>query len=385
MREVREFRVSESELEATLVKFQKIVERGSSKGLEGGFKILGVQDVVEKSSEGIEYYWKVIQVECEPVKFSGWEFLSVAEVEQGVVLTRGIGSAEEVKPSQVRVGYCDHCQTSRSRKKYIFVKNESGEIKQVGSSCVKDFLGWEFVPSQLLQWSNLEEIGRGTSAPRWPSTVSVAAVALLATAKSGYKSAKSHGEQGSTKYEVLEILNPDSQYGKLLRRGYGITFPLTEQQLSKGQELVAFAQSFEGDSAYAENLRAVASLPYQTFSTIGVFVSSIIAKQKLEGQDQKTVKVYKSEQIAPVGERVEIQVTVLSKKAIETPFGISMLWVFESGDYKVKWFDSGYSFDAEVGEELTIKGTIKGADEYQGTFSTLVSRVKKVEKALIAK
>ena len=187
MREVRTFRVDSESVNSTLAKFHKIANRGKSKGLEGGFKVLGITNETVKDSEGIEYEYTAIEVECEPVKFAGWEFLAVAEIEQGVVLTRGIGSAQEVKPSEVQVGYCAHCGTTRQRKKYIFVKNESGEIKQVGSTCVKDFLGWEFTPTYLQSWEEFEEYAKPT-APSGISTVAVAAVALAVVAKEGYKS-----------------------------------------------------------------------------------------------------------------------------------------------------------------------------------------------------
>lgn len=379
MAEVRTFRVSQEEAEVTLAKFQKIASRGKSKGLEGGFKVLGIADEIV-TSDGIQYQYKVIEVECEPVKFAGWEFLAVAEIEQGVVLTRGIGSAEEIKPSQVQVGYCAHCGTTRSRKKYIFVKNEAGEIKQVGSTCVKDFLGWEFTPSLLPVWDSFEESSR-FSGFSGVDTSSVAIVALAVVAKEGYKSAKQFGYEGSTSRTVWELLT-DTKFRANFGSVYGITSNPSEEQSTKAKELIEFAQNFQGESAYAENLRATASLTYQTHKTVGLFVSAIIAKQKAEEQEiaKKTAKTYKSEQFAETGKRVEIEVTVLGSKVIESDWGSSTLWTFESGDYRFKWFESGYSFNAEIGETVKVKATIKGLEEYQGQFSTKLSRVARVEK-----
>lgn len=385
MREVRTFKISEGNADATLAKFHKIASRGKSKGLEGGFTVLGISDEIYKDSDGVEYQYKVIEVECEPVKFSGWEFLAVAEIEQGVVFTRGIGSSEEVKPSQVVVGYCDHCQTTRARKKYIFVKNETGQIKQVGSTCVKDFLGWEFAPTFLQDWSEFEEYASLSSGPSGIDTLSIATAAVAVVAKDGYRSASQFGYSGSTAFTVSEIFKFGSkdEYTRNLKRYYEIeTF--SDEQKAKGQELIDFAKTFAGDSAYAENLRAAAGLQYQSSKTIGIFVSAIIAKQKAEEQEvaKKTAKVYKSEQYAETGERVEIEVTALSSRVIESEWGSSTLWTFESGDYKFKWFDSGYKFTADIGEVFKIKATIKGLDEYQGQYATKLSRVARVDKKL---
>lgn len=386
MREVRTFRVAEASAEITLAKFHKIANRGKSKGLEGGFKILGITDEIVKS-EGVQYQYKVIEVECEPVKFAGWEFLAVAEIEQGVVLTRGIGSAQEIKPSEVKVGYCEHCQTTRARKKYIFVKNAIGEIKQVGSTCVKDFLGWEFAPTFLQDWAEFEQYASLSSGPLGIDTLSIATAAIVVVAKDGYKSTK-FGYEGSTSNTVSDIFRfgAKDSYTAQLRKHYGLE-QFTEEQKAKGQELIEFAKAFAGDSAYAENLRATAGLEYQTSKTIGLFVSAIIAKQKAEEQEiaKKTAKVYKSEQFAETGKRVEIEITVLSSRVVESDWGSSTLWTFESGDYKFKWFDSGYSFSAEIGESFKIKATIKGLEEYQGQFATKLSRVARTkEKELVS-
>lgn len=378
MREVRTFTVSEESLEPTLKKFNQIASRGKAKGLQGGFTILGVTDTVHES-DGIKYFYKAIEVECEPVKFAGWEFLAVAEVEQGVVLTKGIGSGAEVKPSQVKVGHCDHCQTIRARKNYIFVTNEAGEIKQVGSTCVKDFLGWEFTPS-LPFWGDFDqEVAKSGATYNGVATEIVAAVALMLVAKEGYKSAKTFGYGDSTGYNTLEVLNPiDSEYRRNLRTFYGITFPLTDDQFAKGQELIEFAKTFAGDSAYAENLRAVATVPFQNNKTVNLFVSAIIVKQKEAEKALETKKEFKTDQYAPTGDRVELTLKVVGSREIAGFNGTTTIWTFEGGDYRFKWFDSGYTFNAEIGDELKVKGTIKGLDEYKGLYSTLLTRVKKI-------
>ena len=114
--------------------------------------------------------------------------------------------------------------------------------------------------------------------------------------------------------------------------------------------------------------------------------SAIIAKQKAEEQEvaKKTAKVYSTEQYAETGKRIEIEVTALSSRVIESDWGSSTLWTFESGNYKFKWFDSGYTFNAEIGEVFKIKATIKGLDEYQGQFATKLSRVARVKNKELA-
>lgn len=377
---MREFRISSVNMEKTLAKAQKIAERGKRKGLSGGFacRIESREEIVN----GIVYEYPVLIIEGETVKYNGYKFLAVAEVIEGQVLTRSIAGSTEIKPSDVKVGYCEHCQTNRARKSVLFVQHEeSGAIKQVGSTCIKDFLGWEFSATALVTEQDFEEEFGGNFGVGFSGigTLSVATLAIKVVKDIGYI-------KEITKDTVLNYFFGSYSRKAELEKIYGTEF--SEAEKAEGQALIEFAQKFEGDSSYAQNLRAVAQLRYQRYDTIGIFISAIKAQQRLIEQEiaKETAKVYKSEQIAPVGERVELPVKVLSSNTFETQFGSTTLWTFESGDYKVKWFDSGYSFRAEIGDEFIIKGTVKGSDEYKGTFSTLLSRVKKVEvKELVSK
>lgn len=371
---MREFRISSVDVEKTLAKAQKIAERTQRKGLSGGFTCR--IESREEITNGIAYEYPVLVIEGESVKFNGYKFLAVAEVIEGQVLTRSVAGGTEVKPSEVKVGYCAHCETTRARKNMIFVQHEeSGVIKQVGSTCVKDFLGWNFSPSALVTEEDFAEEFESSYSGGFSGigTLAVATLAIKVVKDIGYI-------KEITKGTVLNYFYGSYSIKSELEKTYGTTF--TEVENAEGQALIKFAQNFEGDSSYAQNLRAVAQLKYQRYDTIGIFISAIKAQQKLIEQEiaKATAKVYKSEQLAPTGERVELAVKVLASNTFETQFGSTTLWTFESGDYKVKWFDSGYSFNAEIGDELIIKGTIKGSDEYKETFSTLLSRVKIVEK-----
>ena len=151
----------------------------------------------------------------------------------------------------------------------------------------------------------------------------------------------------------------------------------TDDHVTKAYELIEYGKTFEGDSAYAENVRVVSSLQYQTHSTVGILISIIKAKQKAtEIEIAKAEQpVYKSEQFAPTGERVEIPVKVLAENTFETAYGWTTLYTFSNGEYQFKWFSSS-NHSIQVGDEIKIKGTIKGSDEYKGTFSTVLTRCK---------
>ncbi len=374
---MREFRISEIGVEKTLAKAQKLAQRAQKKGLSGGYQVR-----IEKrfeESEGISHEYQVLVIEGEPVKFNGWQFIGVAEFVEGKAITKTIAGGCEVKPSEVKVGYCEHCQKVRARSTVIFVQNEEGKVCQVGSSCVKDYIGWQFSASYLPTEETFEEEFGGYSGNGWTghSTVGVLAHAITQVEKGGYLPS---GSGISTKSLVWEYLGGGFHAKNNWKEYVGVN--PTEVEYEKARELIEYGKNFKGESSYAENVRVVCGLEYQTYSTIGILVSIIRAKQKSQEQEiaRQEAKVYKAEQFAPTGERVELEVTVLSENTFETQFGWTTLYTFASGEYQFKWFASSGT-NLQVGDKAVIKGTIKGSDEYKETFSTLITRCKVLQIA----
>jgi len=369
---MREFRISEIDVEKTLIKAQKLASRGQKKGLEGGFKV-SIQSRTEVA-EGITKEYSVLVIEGEPVKYNGWQFVGVAEFIEGKALTKSIAGGVEIKSSDVQVGYCEHCKKVRSRSKVIFVKNgDSGKLSQVGSTCVKDFLGWEFNASALVTEEDFQEEFGGFSNGGFSGfdTLSVLALAVCAVEKVGYVPS---GSGLSTKEIVWEKLN--GGFHGLNKWKEIIGQEVTDAHREKAKELREFGKGFEGDSSYAENVRLVSGLTFQKYNTVGILVSLLKAAQR-QAEAKAEKKVYKSEILAPVGEKIEVEVTVLSENTFESQFGLTTLYTFESGEHQLKWFSSR-GLNVEVGSKFTLKGTVKGVDEYKGAFSTVLTRCKAV-------
>ena len=119
---------------------------------------LGVPEIVltEGAPEDREQDLKVVRyipvsIEGAAPIVGGYKFIAVLDhiPEVGTVIRALPGE-------QIGVGYrdappnCDHCQSNRKRKDTYLVRNEdTGDIKQVGSSCLKDFLGGHASPEAL--------------------------------------------------------------------------------------------------------------------------------------------------------------------------------------------------------------------------------------------
>lgn len=79
------------------------------------------------------------------VKLAGWSFLATLDHELGEdnTVVRMVPGAEGQLPTDYRHrgNVCDHCKRATPRKATYVVKHEDGRLCQVGSTCIRDFLG----------------------------------------------------------------------------------------------------------------------------------------------------------------------------------------------------------------------------------------------------
>ncbi|NBR26327.1 MAG: hypothetical protein EBU08_21595, partial [Micrococcales bacterium] len=94
---MREFRISEVNVDKTLARAQKIAQRGQKQGLSGGFKV-SIQDRVEIIN-GVECQYKVLVIEGEPLKYQGWEFIGVAEFIEEQIILHGFSDENPIQVS----------------------------------------------------------------------------------------------------------------------------------------------------------------------------------------------------------------------------------------------------------------------------------------------
>jgi ssDNA-binding Zn-finger/Zn-ribbon topoisomerase 1 len=232
---MREFRISEVNVDKTLARAQKIAQRGQKQGLSGGFKV-SIKERVEEI-KGVECQYQVLVIEGEPLKYQGWEFIGVAEFVEEQIILHGFSDENPIQISDIKKGYCDHCQKVRNRGKVIFVKSESGKLSQVGSSCVKDFIGWAFYASALVTEEDFAEEFEGYNfgGVSAINTVGIIAHAIKAVSKVGYVKSS---EGVSTKDLVWGVLKNIPHYNEIWAK-YEIG-EAGEAEYEKARQLIEF-------------------------------------------------------------------------------------------------------------------------------------------------
>jgi hypothetical protein len=379
--------LSPGEYEATVEKLRKINIRAAKRGFNGKLEVIADR-VERKSTNALGMEITEIGYETTitgtPPSYQGWRFLATLDwdAEAGLIVRTAPG-VDSVNREGLREGWCEHCKTIRNRRKvYLVGSNVDGREIQVGSTCIKDFLGWNATPVFLSSESVQEEIdsylsGGGYVEQRW-TIESVLAAAWAAIQVNGYQPASSYGQ--TTKGVVLTILNPHTVWDRKLVEEYR---PYIEKSAAQAEIIRNWILSdeFKGESDYVLNLKAVASSKTASARNVGLLASAPQTWAKAQERDlirRKEQGDLVNEFGADPGTKVELKVKVKSIRGIESAWGTSTLYVLEGEDRKVyKWFSTNAAL-GETADDTTylIKGTVKKHEEYNGNKSTVLTRCK---------
>jgi hypothetical protein len=136
------------------------------------------QETDEKTGE--VFYSHIISVNGSSPKINGYTFIAkidhlVTDAGEQENILHSVPGNEEISLKNYRTvdAQCDHCHINRNRNSTYLLQSEIGTMKQVGSTCLKDFLGYRS-PEALAEMAELlfslhEECAYGEEDERAPS------------------------------------------------------------------------------------------------------------------------------------------------------------------------------------------------------------------------
>lgn len=397
-------RLTAAEYFATAEKFAKINERAEKRGFTGRLEIKGekvivttVDDITGLETSEVHYD---AEVAGEAPSYGGWTFLARidtlpagANAEAAFTIATAPG-VEHVDRSVVNPGACDHCKADRARKHTMLVRNdETGQIVNVGSTCIKDFLGWDanvvFIFSDDAE-REIEDVRRMSFSPLY-TVDTVIRYAYAATRAFGWVPASVFDSKPTADWvrAALGMFRPTPAEARELRR----MREFADEAVAKAEVIKAWILSdeFSGQSTYVDNLKVAAGLEHVTSRQIGLLASAPSAYTRhLETEADRKAREARwaaekeatkgSEYIANVGDKkVRVEGEISAIRYIEGQYGTTVLYTITTAEGNlVKWFASREALGEETGVQVTIEGTVKAHDEYQGVKSTVLTRCKAV-------
>ena len=318
-------------------------------------------------------------------KLAGWEFL--ASIDHS---NKELGNLVRVLPGKTVAAHyrhvgsdCDHCKVNRFRRDTFVVENtDTHEVKQVGRSCLKDFLGHEN-PEKIAKLAELlgyaDEVARGYRNSQGGDRryidleTYLAHVAKLVRERGYYVTRKMAQEKDmdSTAGSALSLMN----YTRKVVEEYP-----TEDDYQLANAAIDWAQNLGEDGKilndYEHNIHVIAASGAIEFRSTGFAASIVNAYYREHGLYEKRNKI-DSQFVGVIGERLEADVEVNLVKAIEGAYGWTYLHKMVTPDGNLFTTFASKKL-ADEGQKVHIKATVKNHEEYKGMKQTIVTRVKVV-------
>jgi len=397
------FEVLTSKLHGFEKQMARLARKAGKLGVAAPAYTVGEARYVERRDEhDRKYMVEIVPVEVTPVvvKIPGWEFLATLEhLEGGETLLRAL---VEGVPAEYRIAppWCDHCRLERKRNDTYLVRSETtGEVKQVGRSCIADFLGHDN-PEHLaalaeyaaaVNGADEDGWGEGTGGEPVAEVLTFLSVATSLARLEGYKSRKMVSEDKAsmtTAATVMEVLFPVGNHWK--KEAPKVLAAVTEDDRATAQASLDWILGLEGEvNDFLHNVRAVVRTGGVRGRTAGYAAALTVAYAREMGRLKERAERPESHHVGTVGEREVFTLTVGKVVPLETAWGMSYLYLMtDAAGNDFKWFGSNANL-GKVGETVTIKGTVKAHEEYKGRKQTQLTRcaayVEKPKKVRVKK
>lgn len=370
-------------------KIESLNRRLEKAGVEGRFTYT-IDYNVETDPETLqEYRVAYITLNSTRIKHNGWSFVGKIE---------NIGADGEnefiystMKGESIQGNYdvdqmkCDHCGKTRHRNNTYIIKDEEGNYKQVGSNCLKPFMGvspnlWAYDPDYLKEKLAEPDFGPGVFRPgdRVVGLEDLVATTLALT-DGGKKYVGSNGDS-PTKYAVTNFFFPPS-----IHDTRPDVDPDKYRELAK--KMIA-ETTFDTGTDYGQNMNRLLKKTHVSSRFIGFAASVVPAYYRQQGQQK--AKAEKKKYVGYVAQEgvklANVPVKILKIKPLERDYSYNYygvdntLYTAETEDGKlIKWITSSTNetyANLEEGSPVVIKrGTVKGHAVYNDDEQTVLSRV----------
>lgn len=370
-------------------KLANIQKKCAAYGCEFSYKELGETfRQVRDEETGVKHTAKFITVDVSgTARVSDWEFIATIEHSKPINIIRSFRPEVEIPESYYTADTrCDHCKTKRNRKDTYLIRNtNTGEFKQVGKTCLKDFtrgLSAEAVTAYVSWFDELIKGEQPTPGfkPYYPVS-EVLQYAVEAVRLYGYT--KTYSEGVSTQDIVREQMFQQTGYEERVREdGFDVDHRGNKERV---EQILTWVPSLADEFGYNTNLKAVCHKEFCEGRDFGLICSAVAVynrEMERKARHELTRRAdEKSVWVGSEGDRIELHdLSVRLLTGWDTQFGYTYLYKLTAPDGTIftwktgKWL--GSSEEISANDRVSLKGTIKGHNEYKGIMQTELTRCR---------
>ena len=339
-----------------------------------------------------------VSVQTEPVKINGWTFIARIDhsADSGNILRVSPNVTCDIPEKYRTVGaLCDHCNKIRPRRDTFLLRNdETGQLKQIGRQCVRDFIGYdvehflsmaECISSVVPSDDDGDFDGyNGMSDRRYIRVPTYLANVSACIRHFGWCSRKDAEFQGKMPTSSAAHENMFRKNDRHFQRK-----ELLAQDFETADAALAWAQKMPVRNDFDHNMKVIASEIMVEGRSTGILAYIIPAYLKhMEQEFARTARkaalaLTDSRHVGAVGDKlVGVKAVLYGYNTTEGQYGTVTIYKFRTDDGNVlTWFSSqgveGLGSMAAVNRQAVIlKGTVKGHSEFEGVKQTTITRCK---------
>jgi hypothetical protein len=317
-------------------------------------------------------------------KLAGWEFVArIDHASEAGNVVRTTGKRQLPEKYRTSDPICDHCGHKRRRRDTFVVHHtDDGVFKQVGSSCLKDFLGH----GDADKWAKMAELvasigefarssgSQGSTGLRDYSLVDTefymqaAAYAVTHWGWTSKAKAKTSGESTASRtWSAMHDIN---------RRLVSVTEEmkdLAEKAMEWGRSLAdkPNLNDYEHNASVVANLEALEGRHLGiAASIVGVYYTN---QRKLAGAGQPVRQ--NSGFVGNEGEKIELEVKIDEVRDLDNSL---MHKMHDRSGNRFTWFATRAALRDKLDNVVRIQATVKKHSEFRGVKQTILTRVKVV-------
>ncbi|MCP4156674.1 MAG: hypothetical protein GY757_53670 [bacterium] len=287
---------------------------------------------------------------------------------------------------------CQHCGHRRRRNKSFLMRHlVTGQYKEVGSTCIKDFFGHD--PAPFLFMASFDPTSLLTNAPEdfdpdayggrsgadifdIYSFLTVAAACIDSfgwrSRTAAYDNPYDH-TPATAEVALFQLTTPDLKKEERP--------DVTDDHRDLAQAATGHFKDLDPDGdEYLTNCQKIARREYVSPKTAGYAASMIISYRmhvKRQLIAEAKAKRPPSNWLGEIKQRLTVKATCIFCTTIDGYYGTSDLYIFiDDQGNKVKTFYSGTAWSIEQGETADLTGTIKDLETYEGEKVTVLTRCK---------
>ncbi len=378
---------------ANMFKLEKKIKALNKKALKAGtgeIKITTISKTIDKNDDGTVDVVFQIALEGETPKINGWAF--IARLDHNTDPT-GESNLIYVMPSatlpvqfRTAAANCDHCGWDRRRRDTYILQNEkTSEYKQVGRTCIRDFIGVD--PARIAEQAEryVKVMGLLDEAREegWGGMNDHRDIFLPSYLAWVSQSIRLYGWiSGREAYEEFDKVSTASQAVGDMFSTYRPELP-TDEDKELAEAAIAHVLTLETKNDFIFNINAIAKQNYLDWKATGLAAAIMFVYNRHleeEAKREAAADLSKSEHVGALKERLEFDVRIIGKRWVEGYYGSSaLIRMLDANDNLFVTFASGnFGDDVNIGDAITIRGTVKKHDEYKGVKQTIINRVVKV-------